>query len=107
MSTAKLKLKKGDQVEVRTGRDKGTRGEIIKVIPADRKVIVQGVNVVTKHNKPSQFSAGGIEKKELPIHVSNVALVDPKSDKPTRVGYKILKDGSKVRVAKNSGETLA
>ena len=106
MSQAKMKLKKGDQVVVLTGKDKGKKGEILKAIPDSARVIVQGVNVVKKHNKPSQFSAGGIEEKELSIHVSNVALVDPKKDKATRVGYKILKDGKKVRVAKASGETI-
>lgn len=111
MTAAKLKIKKGDQVVVLTGKDKGTKGEVLKVLrpETDRdqpKVIVQGVNMVTKHNKPSQMAAGGIEKKELPIHISNVALADPKSGVATRVGYKVLKDGKKVRVAKKSGETV-
>ncbi|MCB1531923.1 MAG: 50S ribosomal protein L24 [Alphaproteobacteria bacterium] len=106
MAQAKLKIKKGDQVVVLTGKDKGSKGEVLKVLTAERRVLVQGVNMVTKHNKPTQFSAGGIEKKELPIHVSNVALVDPKSGNATRVGYKVLKDGKKVRVAKKSGETI-
>ena len=91
---------------VLTGRDKGAKGEVLKVIPAERRVVVQGVNKVKKHNKPTQFSAGGIEEKELSIHVSNVALADPKSGKATRVGYKTLKDGKKVRVARASGETV-
>lgn len=106
MANAKLKIKKGDEVVVLTGKDKGAKGEVLKVFPAKNRVLVQGVNQVTKHNKPSQFSAGGIEKKELPIHVSNVALADPKSGEATRVGYKTLKDGKKVRVAKKSGETV-
>ncbi len=106
MTAPKLKIKKGDQVMVLTGRDKGAKGEVLKVMPAQSRVVVQGVNMVTKHQKPSQISAGGIQKKELSIHVSNVAVVDPKSDKPTRVGYKTLKDGKKVRVAKKSGENL-
>lgn len=106
MTQPKLKIKKGDQVVVLTGKDKSAKGEVLKVIPAESRVIVQGVNMVTKHKKPGQMSAGGIEKKEMPIHVSNVALVDPKSDKPTRVGYKTLKDGKKVRVAIKSGETI-
>lgn len=106
MAQAKLKIKKGDQVVVLTGKDKGAKGEVLKVITDERRVLVQGVNLVTKHNKPTQFSAGGIQKKELPIHVSNVALVDPKSGEATRVGYKVLKDGKKVRVAKKSGETI-
>lgn len=106
MAKAKLKIKKGDQVVILTGRDKGSKGEVLKVFPEESRVLVRGVNQVTKHNKPSQFSAGGIEKKELPLHVSNVALADPKSGKPTRVGYKLLKDGKKVRVARKSGETI-
>ena len=106
MTQAKMKLKKGDQVIVLTGKDKGKKGEILEAIPSSDRVIVQGVKVVKKHNKPTQFSAGGIEEKELPIHVSNVALVDPKKGKATRVGYKVLKDGKKVRVAKASGETI-
>lgn len=107
MTQPKFKVKKGDQVVVLTGRDRGTKGEILKVITAESRVIVQGVNLVTKHRKPSQIAAGGIERKELSIHVSNVALVDPKSGEATRVGYKTLADGKKVRVAKKSGETIA
>ncbi|MEM7679456.1 MAG: 50S ribosomal protein L24 [Pseudomonadota bacterium] len=101
-----LKIKKGDEVVVLTGKDKGSKGEVLKVLPKENRVLVQGVNMVTKHNKPTQFSQGGIEKVEKTIHVSNVALADPKSGKPTRVGYTKLKDGKKVRVAKKSGETL-
>ncbi|PCJ95879.1 MAG: 50S ribosomal protein L24 [Zetaproteobacteria bacterium] len=103
----KLKIKKGDQVVVLAGRDKGAKGEVIKVLPDVRRVVVQGINLVTKHQKPTQVSPGGIQKKELPIHVSNVAVADPKSGEATRVGYKVLKDGKKVRVAKKSGETIA
>ena len=106
MAQAKLKIKKGDQVVILTGKDKGAKGEVLKVIPADRRVIVQGVNIVKKHARPTQYSAGGIQSKELSIHVSNVALADPKSGEATRVGYKTLKDGKKVRVAKKSGETV-
>ena len=106
MSAAKMKIKKGDQVVVLTGKDKGKKGEVLKALPEKRRVIVQGVNVVKKHQKPTQFAPGGIEEKELSIHVSNVALADPKGGKATRVGYKILKDGKKVRVAKASGETI-
>ncbi len=102
----KMKIKKGDQVIVLTGKNKGTKGEVLSVIPATRRVVVQGVNTVKKHAKPTQFSAGGIQQIDLPIHVSNVALADPKSGKATRVGYKTLKDGKKVRVAKKSGETV-
>ena len=106
MTQPKLKLKKGDQVIVITGKDKGKKGEITKVIPAEGRVIVAGINMMTKHKKPTQFSQGGLEKVEAPIHISNVALADPKSDKPTRVGMKALKDGKKVRIAKKSGETI-
>lgn len=107
MTQPKLKIKKGDQVVVLTGRDKGAKGEVLKVIPSELRVVVQGVNLVTKHQKPTQVSPGGIQKKELSIHISNVALVDPKKGEATRVGYKVLKDGKKVRVAKKSGETIA
>lgn len=106
MTQPKLKIKKGDQVIVLTGKDKGRKGEVLKVIPAESRVVVQGVNVVTKHAKPTQVSPGGIQKKELSIHVSNVALADPKTGAATRVGYQALKDGKKVRVAKKSGETI-
>lgn len=107
MTQAKLKIKKGDQVIVLTGKDKGKKGEVLRVIPEDNRVVVAGVNVVTKHVKPSQTSAGGIQKTELSVHASNVAVADPKSGKPTRVGSKVLKDGKKVRVAKKSGEQIA
>ena len=102
----KLKLKKGDKVIVTTGKDKGKTGEITTVFPKENKVIVGGINMVKRHTKPSQESAGGIISKEMPIHVSNVALVDPKTGKATRVGYKVEKDGRKVRVAKKSGEVV-
>ena len=106
MSKAKLKLKKGDKVIVLTGRDKGQSGEILKVLREESRVVVQGINMVTKHSKPTQVSAGGKERKELSIHISNVALVDPKRGKATRVGFKVLKDGEKVRFARKSGETI-
>lgn len=106
MSKAKLKIKKGDQVVVLTGKDKGTQGEVTKVMPSESRVLVSGVNMVTKHKKPTQFAAGGVEKVEAPIHVSNVALIDPKSEKATRVGYKLDKDGNKTRVARSSGEAI-
>ena len=102
----KLKLKKGDKVIVTTGKDKGKTGEITTVFPKENKVIVGGINMVKRHTKPSQVSAGGIISKEMPIHVSNVALVDPKTGKATRIGYKVEKDGHKVRVAKKSGEVV-
>ena len=106
MSQAKMKIKKGDQVIVLTGKDKGKKGEVLRAIPTENRVVVSGVKVVKKHTKPTQFAAGGIEEKELAIHVSNVALVDPKDGKATRVGYKTGKDGAKTRIAKKSGETL-
>lgn len=106
MTQPKMKIKKDDEVIVLTGKDKGTKGKVTSVIPTENRVVVEGVNVVTKHQKPTQLSAGGIQKKELPIHVSNVALVDPKEGKATRVGYKVNKDGKKLRVAKKSGETV-
>lgn len=106
MTQVKLKIKKGDNVVVLTGKDKGAKGEILKVFPEESRVLVKGVNLVKKHQKPSMAGSGGIESVERPIHVSNVALMDPKTEKPTRVGYKVLKDGKKVRVAKRSGETI-
>ncbi|MEM7443170.1 MAG: 50S ribosomal protein L24 [Pseudomonadota bacterium] len=102
----KLKVKKGDKVVVLAGRDKGKQGEILKVFPSDNRVIVQGVNVTTRHVKPSAQSQGGLEQKESTIHVSNVAHIDPKTDRPTKVGYRTLEDGRKVRFARASGEVL-
>ncbi|MGF1477175.1 MAG: 50S ribosomal protein L24 [Geminicoccaceae bacterium] len=102
----KLKVKKGDRVVVLSGRDKGKQGEILKVMPKEARVIVQGVHMAKRHEKPSARGTGGITTKEAPIHVSNVALLDPASDRPTRVGYKTLEDGRKVRVARRSGEVI-
>jgi large subunit ribosomal protein L24 len=102
----KLKIKKGDKVVVITGRDKGRSGEVLRVLRAENRVIVQGVNMVKRHTRPGAGQPGGIVEKEGAIHVSNVAHVDPKSDKPTRIGYKFLEDGRKVRFAKRSGEVL-
>jgi large subunit ribosomal protein L24 len=105
--SAKLKIKKGDRVVVITGRDKGKEGEVLKVLPSESRVIVQGVNVAKRHTRPSAANpSGGILDKELPIHISNVAHLDPKSGKPTRVGFKLLEGGRKVRVARRSGETI-
>ena len=101
-----MKIKKGDQVIVITGRDKGKTGEVIKSMPKENKVVVQGINLVKRHTKPTQESAGGIVTKEAPIHVSNVALIDPKSGKATRVGFKV-ENGQKVRVSKRSGEVIS
>lgn len=103
---AKLKIKKGDKVVVITGRDKGRQGEVVRVMPAENRAVVRGVNVAKRHQKQTAAQEGGIVSKELPIHVSNLALRDPKDGKPTRVGYKTLADGKKVRVAKRSGEVI-
>jgi large subunit ribosomal protein L24 len=103
---AKLKVKKGDRVIVISGADKGKRGEILKVMPEEARVIVSGVNLVKRHTKQSPKTQGGIISKEAAIHVSNVALLDPKTQKATRVGFKFLGDGTKVRVARKSGEVI-
>ncbi|MBV9859105.1 MAG: 50S ribosomal protein L24 [Alphaproteobacteria bacterium] len=102
----KLKIKKGDNVVVLTGRDKGKKGEVLRVFPAESRLIVQGVNIARRHTRQSLGQAGGIVEKELTIHVSNVAHIDPQSGQPTRVGYKELEDGRKVRVARRSGEVI-
>ncbi len=102
----KMKIKKGDNVVVITGRDKGKAGEVLRVLPAERRLIVQGVHVARRHTKQRMGDPGGIVDKELTIHVSNVAHIDPQSGKPTRVGYKTLDDGRKVRIARRSGEVL-
>ncbi|MGJ3231163.1 MAG: 50S ribosomal protein L24 [Oceanicaulis sp.] len=99
------KIKKGDKVVILTGRDKGKTGEVVRVMPSEDRVVVSGVNTVKRHQRPTQTSAGGIEEKDAPIHVSNVAHLDPKSGEPTRVGFEI-RDGKKVRVAKKSGEVI-
>ena len=101
------KIRKGDRVQVLAGRDKGKRGEVIAVMPKEDRALVQGVNMVKRHQKPQGMSQpGGIQEKEGPIHLSNLALIDPKSDKPARVGFRLLEDGKKVRVARPSGEVL-
>lgn len=102
----KLKIKKGDKVKVITGKSKGKVGEVLKVFPTDNRVIVSGVNIARKHTKPSQTSEGGIIQKELPIHVSNVSHIDPKTNEITKIGYRI-EDGKKVRFAKKSNETIS
>lgn len=101
----KWKIKKGDQVVVLTGRDKGKRGEVLEVLRADNRVRVQGVNMVKKHQRPTQTSPGGIQTVESPIHVSNVAHIDPDSGAATRVGFAV-QDGKKVRIAKASGKAI-
>jgi large subunit ribosomal protein L24 len=102
----KLKIKKGDNVVVISGRDKGRTGEVLRVFPTERRLVVQGVNVAKRHTKPRMGEPGGIVEKELALDISNVAHVDPASGKPTRVGYKMLDDGRKVRVARRSGEVI-
>lgn len=99
------KIKKNDTVIVISGRDKGKKGVVLASMPKENKVLVQGINLVKRHTKPSQENAGGIISKEAPIDVSNVALIDPTSGKPTRVGFKTV-DGRKVRYAKRSGEVI-
>ncbi|MEO0821545.1 MAG: 50S ribosomal protein L24 [Pseudomonadota bacterium] len=100
------KLKKGDRVVVLTGRDKGKEGEITQVMPKDARALVSGINMVTRHTRQSAQSQGGRIQKEAPIAISNIALVDPKEGGPTRVGFRIQEDGTKVRFAKKSGEVI-
>ena len=102
----KLKVKKGDTIVVISGRDKGKRGEVLRVFPTENRLIVQGVHVARRHTRQQLGNPGGIVDKELTIHASNVAHVDPQSGKPTRVGYRTLDDGRKVRVARGSGEMI-
>ena len=104
---AAAKIKKGDRVVVLSGKDKGKHGEVTKSLPKEGKVIVSGVNIITRHRKPTQLNPqGGLERKEAPMHVSKVAIVDPKDGKATRVRFEVAKDGKKVRVAARSGETI-
>ena len=100
------KIKKGDRVMVTAGRDKGKRGEVRQVMPEDGRAIVAGVNLVRRHTRQTAQTEGGIISKESTIHLSNLAILDPKTGKPTRVGFKILDDGRKVRVAKGSGDLI-
>ena len=101
----KFKIKKGDQVVVTTGRDKGRRGEVIEVRRTENRVLVQGCNIVKRHTRATQTNPGGIVNKEAPLHISNVSLIDPDSGKATRVGYEV-KDGKKIRIARRSGKAL-
>ena len=101
-----LKIKKGDQVIVLSGRDKGKRGEVVRVMPKDNRALVRGVNMVRKHQKQTAAQEAGIVSKEAGINLSNLALEDPKDGKPTRVCFKFLADGKKVRFAKRSGEVI-
>src|SRR3954470_3789171 len=102
----KLRIKRGDNVVVISGRDKGKAGEVLRVFPEESRVIVQGVHVARRHTRARLGDPGGIVDKELTIHVSNVAHLDPQSGKPTRAGYKTLDNGTKVRVARRSGEVI-
>jgi large subunit ribosomal protein L24 len=103
---AKFKIKKGDKVVVIAGKDKGKTGEVLRVIPDEARVVVQGVNMVKRHTRPAMGNPGGIVEKEAALHISNVAHIDPKDQKPTRAGFRVLDDGKKVRFAKRSGEVL-
>ena len=103
---ASFKIKKGDNVVVLAGRDKGKRGEVIKLIPKENRALVRGVNIVRRHQRQTAQQEGGIISKEGPIQISNLAIEDPKDGKPARVGFKVLADGKKVRVAKRSGEQI-
>jgi large subunit ribosomal protein L24 len=102
----KFKIKKGDSVVVISGRDRGKRGEVMRVMRKEDRLVVQGLNMIKRHTRPSAGHPGGIVDKEASIHVSNVAHVDPASSRPTRIGYKVLEDGRKVRFAKRSGEVI-
>ena len=102
----KFKIKKGDKVIAITGKDKGRTGEVLRVLRKEERVLVQGINMVKRHQRPTQKGPGGITDQEAPIHISNVALVDPRSSGPTRVGYKVVQGERKARVARRSGETI-
>ena len=101
------KIKKGDKVVILAGRDKGKTGEVVQVMPKEERALVRGVNQVRRHQKQTAQAQGGIITKEASIHLSNLALEDPKDGKPTRVGFKTLEDGRKVRIAKRSGEVIS
>lgn len=100
------KIKKGDTVVVLTGRDKGKTGEVLQVLPAENKALVRGVNIVRRHQKQTQTQEAGIVAKESAIHISNIAIADPKDGKASRVGFQVKEDGTKVRVAKRSGDLI-
>jgi large subunit ribosomal protein L24 len=103
---AKFKIKKGDKVVVITGSDRGRTGEVLRVLRSEMRVLVQGVNMVKRHTRPSPGEPGGIIEKEAPLHISNVAHIDPKDDKATRVGWKTVEGDRKVRFARRSGEVI-
>jgi len=100
------KIKKGDRVVVIAGKDKGKQGDVLRSLPVESRAVVQGVNMIKRHTKPSASHPGGIVEREASIHVSNLAHIDPKDGKPARVGFKTLEDGRKVRVSKRSGESI-
>lgn len=102
----KLKIRKGDKVIVTSGRDKGRKGDVLKVLRSENRALVAGVNVMKRHTKQSQKAQGGIIEKETPIQISNLAIMDPKDGKATKIGYKFLDDGRKVRVSRRSGEVI-
>jgi large subunit ribosomal protein L24 len=103
---AKFKIKKGDKVVVITGSDRGKTGEVLRVLRSEMRVLVQGVNMIKRHTRQAPGEPGGIIEKEAPVHISNVAHVDPRDDKPTRVGWKVVDAGRKVRFARRSGEVI-
>ena len=107
MMQPKFKIKKGDEVIVVTGKDKGKKGQVLEVLPIESRVKVQGINLVKRHRRPTQSAPGGIDTYEAPVHISNVAHIDPESGKATRVGYRIEKNGNKVRLAKASGKVIS
>lgn len=100
------RIRKGDHVVVLVGKDKGKTGEVLRVLPKQQRVLVAGVNMIRRHTRPSQAGPGGIMEREASLHVSNVAHIDPKDDKPTRIGFKFIEGGRKVRYAKRSGEVI-
>jgi len=100
------RIRKGDRVVVLSGRDRGKKGEVFQVMPKEGRALVRGVNTVRRHQRQTAQQEGGIISKEAPIHLSNLALEDPKDGKPTRIGFKVLEDGRKVRVAKRAGEHI-
>ncbi|MCG6115386.1 MAG: 50S ribosomal protein L24 [Mesorhizobium sp.] len=99
------KIRKGDKVVILAGKDKGRTGEVVRVMPKDDKALVRGINMIVRHQRQSANQEGGIIRKEAPIHLSNIAIADPKDGKPTRVGFEV-RDGGKVRIAKRSGEVI-
>ena len=104
--SVKFKIKKNDKVIILSGKDKGKAGDVIKVLTKRKKLLISGINTVKKHTKATEGSQGGIVQKEMPIDISNVSLLCPKTNKPTKVGYKFLEDGKKVRFARKSGEII-